>query len=283
MRFVMNCIGIYWRRSKESKWRAILRIYENLHLSKDEIITLYDITKEMQSAHLSKQEAIDVLIRQKLEANEIKKRSISVSEDEVYDEIRRLASANNMTISQFYDAVLESNALNSTELKEKIRQRLLSQKLYQSIAMSKMSEPSENDIKQYFQLHKSEFMQPSFVDVIVYISAKKELLEQKMTNPMFFSDEISKQQQRLDLQKINPQLASILLKTPEGSFTQILPNSKDSYMVFYLQKKGKSADVKLEDVRMRIVNAIMAQRRAQILDDYFEKLKDSADIKILRD
>jgi len=249
----------------------------------DEIITLYDITKEMQSAHLSKQEAIDVLIRQKLEANEIKKRSISVSEDEVYDEIRRLASANNMTISQFYDAVLESNALNSTELKEKIRQRLLSQKLYQSIAMSKMSEPSENDIKQYFQLHKSEFMQPSFVDVIVYISAKKELLEQKMTNPMFFSDEISKQQQRLDLQKINPQLASILLKTPEGSFTQILPNSKDSYMVFYLQKKGKSADVKLEDVRMRIVNAIMAQRRAQILDDYFEKLKDSADIKILRD
>ncbi len=249
----------------------------------DEIITLYDITKEMRTAHVTKKEAMEILIRKKLEEMEIKKRGISVSEDEIYDEIRRLAEANKMSISQFYDAVRESNGLSSSELKEKIKERLLSQKLYQSIAMSKLSEPSQSEIEEYFRLHKKEFALPSFVDVIVYSSPKKELLEQKMTNPMFFSAEITQQEQRLDMQKLNPQLAQILLRTPEGSFTQILPNPQGSYMTFYVQKKGAPSEVKLEDIRPRIINAIMAQKRAQILDDYFEKLKDSADIKILRD
>ncbi|SFV59979.1 hypothetical protein MNB_SM-7-686 [hydrothermal vent metagenome] len=249
----------------------------------DEPITLYDITKEMQLAHLTKKEAIDILIRKKLEELQIKKRGLSVSEDEVYDEIRRLASANHLTISQFYDAVRESNGLSSSQLKEKIKERLLSQKLYQSIAMSKMSEPDQQEIEEYFKLHKEEFVHPSFYDVTIYTAPNKELLVQKLNTPMFYSQEIHQESQRVAYDKLPPALAKILDATKEGAFTQILPDGKGGFMSFYIEKRGSPASANLQQFRPQIINAIMTKKRNEILDDYFAKLKDSADIKILRE
>ena len=248
-----------------------------------EPITLYDITQEMQLAHISKKEAIDILIRKKLEALEIKKRGISVSEDEVYDEIRRLAEANHMTISQFYDAVRESNGLSSSQLKEKIKERLLAQKLYQSIAMSKMSEPDEREIEEYFKLHKEEFVHPAFYDVIIYTAQNKELLMQKLNNPMFYSPKIEQKKQRIAYEQLPPALAKILDATKEGAFTQIVPRDKGSFMSFYIEKRGPSTEADIQSLRPLIVNAIMNQKRNEILDDYFAKLKDSVDIKFLRE
>ena len=249
----------------------------------EEPITLYDITQEMQLSHVSKKQAIDILIRKKLEAQQIKKRGIRVSEDEVYDEIRRLASANHLTISQFYDAVRESNGLSSSQLKEKIKERLLAQKLYQSIAMSKMSEPDEREIEEYFKLHKEEFVHPSFYDVTIYTAPSKELLMQKLSNPMFYSQEITQTQQRIAYEKLPAALRRIFDATKEGTFTQIVPNGKGAFMTFYIERRGAVEDADINTLRPLIVNAIMNQKRKEILDDYFAKLKDSADIKILRD
>ncbi len=248
----------------------------------DEIITTYDIKKEMQGSHVDEKQAREILIRKMLEAAEIKKRGIGVSEAEVYDEIRRLSAANNMSISQFYDVVRESNGLSSSQLKEKIRERLLAQKLYQSIAMSKMSEPGREEIKEYHMLHKERFSKPSFVDVVIYSAKNKELLERKMTNPMFFSADIEQHSQRLDTAKINPQLVEMLEKTKEGHFTPVVPNGQNGFMTFYVQKIGPRNEASLEQLKPQIINAIMTDKRAQILDDYFAKLRDSADIKEVR-
>ena len=248
----------------------------------DDVITLHDITDEMRTSHVSKKQAIDILIRKKLEEAEIKKRGISVGVDEVYDEIRRLAASNHMSISQFYDVVRESNGLNSTQLKEKIKERLLSQKLYQSIAMSKMKEPSDSELQEYFKLHKNELTHPLFFDVVIYSAPTSDLLEKKLENPMFYSALISKKDQRIPYDKLSPPLAKLLNATKEGAFTQIIPNGKNGYMSFYLQKRGPQEEVKFDDVKPYIVNAVMNQKRAEILDDYFAKLKDSMDVKVLR-
>jgi len=249
----------------------------------DEPITLYDISSEMKTAHIGKKEAVDILIRKKLEEKEIKRRGIGVTEDEIFDEIRRLAEANHMSISQFYDAVRESNGLSSSQLKEKIKQRLLSQKLYQSIAMTKMKEPDEREIEEYFKLHKEEFLHPAFYDVIIYTAPNKELLMQKLDNPMFYSTKIRKTKQRLAYEQLPPALAKILDATKEGSFTQIVPDGKGGFMSFYIEKRGPVQETNINKLRPVIVNVIMNQKRKEILDDYFAKLKDSADIKILRD
>jgi len=75
----------------------------------DKAITLLDIQKEMQEKDIDAKKASDILIRKKLEAMEIAKRNISVSDSEVYDDIKKIAQANGLTISQLYDAVRETD------------------------------------------------------------------------------------------------------------------------------------------------------------------------------
>jgi parvulin-like peptidyl-prolyl isomerase len=248
----------------------------------DKAITLLDIKKEMQSAHIDVKKATDILIRKKLENLEIKQRNISVSSSEVYDDIRKMAERNHMTVSQFYDAVRESNGLTSEELKAKIKQKLLSQKLYNSIAMSSMSEPSESEIKDYYELHKKEFQHPSAFNVTIYDARDKALLQEKVDNPMFYSPQIATNEQTLPYNRISPELAGLLARTKVGSFTPIVPNGKGGFMSFYIRSVEHSKESGLESMKAQVVNAIMGEKREAILSDYFARLRDNADINIIR-
>ena len=100
---------------------------------------------------------------------------------------------------------------------------------------------------------------------------------------MFYSDQIKQSKQRIAYEQLPPALAKLLDSTKEGAFTQIVPDGKGGYMTFYIEKRGPQGEADITKLRPLIVNAIMNQKRKEILDDYFAKLKDSADIKILRD
>ena len=89
---------------------------------KDEAITLYDIKKEMRVSNVSKEMAINTLIRQKLEESEIESRKISVSSMEVYDDIKDTAKRNSMSISELYGAALNSSGISSADLKMKVKE-----------------------------------------------------------------------------------------------------------------------------------------------------------------
>jgi len=259
------------------------KVYDGVAIVvEDKAITLLDIKKEMQTDHIDAKKAADLLIRQKLEAIEEQQRNISVSSSEVYDDIKKMAERNHMTVSELYDAVRETNGLTSEEFKEKIRQKLLSQKLYNAIAMSSMSEPSDAEIQDYFELHKKEFVHPTLFDVVIYEAPSKALLQEKVDNPMFYSPQIASNEQRLPYNRIAPELAQLLAKTPVGSFTPVIPNGKGGFMSFYIKSVEEPKELQLEDVRNEIVNALMREKREAILNDYFARLRDNADIKIIR-
>jgi parvulin-like peptidyl-prolyl isomerase len=248
----------------------------------DKAITLLDIKKEMQTDHVDAKKAADILIRKKLESIEIKKRNISVSSSEVYEDIKKMAQRNNMSVNDFYDAVREANGLTSEQLKAKIKQKLLSQKLYNAIAMSSMSEPSQEEIKDYFELHKNDFKHPASFEVVIYDAKQKELLQEKVDNPMFYSPQIATNEQTLPYNRISPELASLLAKTPVGHFTPVIPNGKGGFMSFYVKSVESAKDVGLESMKSQVINAIMAEKREAILSDYFARLRDNADINIIR-
>jgi len=248
----------------------------------DKAITLLDIQKEMQTDHLDAKKASDILIRKKLEALEIAKRNISVSDSEVYDDIKKIAQANGLTISKLYDAVRERNGLSSEEFKAKIRQKILSQKLYGAIAMSSLSEPTDEEIKEYYELHKKKFNHPVSFSVVISESKDKNSLQEKIDNPMFYAQDIKTQEQVLLYNKISPQLAAILEKTPQDHFTPVLPDGKGGFMSFYIKSVTKSKEADLKSLKPQIINVIMAQKREAVLSDYFARLRDNADINIIR-
>ena len=248
----------------------------------DRAITLLDIEKEMQATHRDAKRASDVLIRKKLEELEIAKRGISVSSAEVYDDIKKMAKANGLSISQLYDAIREQSGLSSQEFKEKIREKILSQKLYAAIAISSILEPSDEEIREYYELHKEKFHHADSFSVIIYSAKEKQRLQEKIDNPMLYAPDITTDEQLLSYNRISPQLADILQKTPLDHFTPILPDGRGGFVSFYIKSIEKSSEIDLQTLKPQIINAIMAEKREAVLSDYFARLRDNADINIIR-
>jgi hypothetical protein len=249
---------------------------------KGNAITLYDIKQEMKLSRVDAKSATDILIRKELEKEEIKAKKITVTTSEVYDDIKKTAARNKLSVSEFYEAVRNSNGLTSQQLKEKVKERLLSKKLYMSIAYRRMKEPNEEEIKAYYEAHKDSFSHPSAFRVIIYQTRNQARLKQKVRNPMFYSPDIQSSEQVLPYDRISPELASLLERTPINRYTPIVPNGKGGYMSFYIKEIESVKDKELLVVRNQIVNMIMAQQRENVLKDYFLRLRQNADIKMIR-
>lgn len=250
---------------------------------KGSAITLNDLEKEMAASNLSAKGATDTLIRKKLEELETQERKISVTSTEVYDDIKNMAAKNSMSVDQFYEAVRSSNGLNSAEFKEKVKEKLLSQKLYSAIAYTAVPQPSDEEAKEYFTLHKEEFLHPSFFDVIIYNSKDRGILEKKIANPMFLSKSLLETKELLDAKKISPELVKFLSKAQVKSYTQIVPDGKDGFMLFFVKEIKTTGEENFENVKNQVINFIMEDKREQVLSDYFARLRGNADIKIIRE
>ena len=249
---------------------------------KDRAITLYEIKKEMAASKIDAQKASDVLIRKRLEEVETQEREITVNSSEVYDDIKKTAARNNLNISEFYEAVRESSGLSSTELKEKVKHKLLSQKLYSAIAYSSVSQPSDEQIEEYYEMHKETYKHPSSFTVIIYQAKDKSRIQEKIDNPMFYSPDIQTNEQVLPYDRISPELASLLERTELNSFTSVIPDGKNGYMSFYIKSIESAKEAGVESVKNQIVNSIMAEQREQVLGDYFARLRHNANINIIR-
>ncbi|WP_455757156.1 peptidylprolyl isomerase [Sulfurimonas sp.] len=249
---------------------------------KDKAITLYDIKKEMRNSKVSMEMATNALIRQKLEISEVNDRRIKVSNSEVYDDIKETAKRNNMSVNDFYEAALNANGLNSAEIKERVKQKLLSKKLYMAIAYSKATQPSEAEIKEYYELNKAKFSHPSAFTTVIYKANNKSVLQTKINNPMFYSPEVTSNEQLIPYGKISPELANLLESTPLNSFTPVVPDGQGGYISFYIKQVHDSDDSNFSNLKNQIINTLMAQQRERVLSDYFARLQDNADIKVIR-
>ncbi|MFA6189447.1 MAG: peptidylprolyl isomerase [Sulfuricurvum sp.] len=251
-------------------------------LVKNSPITLYEITQEMKQSGTDATKSADALIRKKLEQLEAQEKKISVTPAEVKEEMERMAKQNNLTVEQFLDAMQTARGISESDLKAKIEESVRGQKLYSSIAFSKMAQPTPTEEADYYQLHLDEFSRPDSYTVTTYVANSAEILQSKIDDPMHNVANISTKDENIPAKNINPQLAQILNKIEVGKFGPILPNGKDGFMSFYMKDKQNLVTENLDSVRPQIANMIMGEKRNQVLNDYFTRLRLSADIKILR-
>ena len=251
-------------------------------LVKDSPITLYEVQQEMKQSGTNAQQSADTLIRKKLEQLEATEKKITVSSAEVQEEMERMAKQNNLSTEKFLDAMQSSRALSQSDLKAKIEESLRGQKLYNSIAFSKMAQPTAQEEAEYYQLHLDEFSRPERYDVTTYIATSAEALQAKIDDPMRNIPSVNAKEEKIPSGSINPQLAQILNKIEVGKFGPILPNGQNGFMSFYMKDKPNLITENLDSVRPQISNAIMGEKRNQVLNDYFARLRLSADIKVVR-
>lgn len=251
-------------------------------LVKDSPITLYEVQQEMKQSGTNAQQSADTLIRKKLEQLEATEKKITVSSAEVQEEMERMAKQNNLSLEKFLDAMQSSRSLSQSDLKSKIEESLRGQKLYNSIAFSKMAQPTAQEEAEYYQLHLDEFSRPERYDVTTYTATSAEALQAKIDDPMRNIASVNAKEEKISSASINPQLAQILNKIEIGKFGPIIPNGQNGFMSFYMKDKPNLITENLDSVRPQISNAIMGEKRNQVLNDYFARLRLSADIKVVR-
>ena len=251
-------------------------------LVKNTPITLYEVEQEMKQSGSNATQSADNLIRKKLEQLEASEKKITVSSAEIKEELGRMATQNNLSMEQFLNAMQTVRGLSEKDLKGKVEESIKGQKLYSAIAFSKMGQPSVEEENEYYQLHLDEFSRPESFDVTTYSSNSKEALAMQITDPMRHVENIQMKEKNIPFGKTNPQLAQILNKIPEGSFSSILPNGQNGFISFYMRNKQNIVTENIESVRPQIANAILSEKRNQVLNDYFTRLRLSADIKVLR-
>lgn len=245
----------------------------------NEPVTLYDIDQKMLANNFTKQQAIDNIIDTTLYNQEIKSNMISVDLLDIDDYISMLASQNNMNALDFKALVSQQQDYNL--FKENIKKQLLHQKLIKKIASGKLKIADNKDLKIYYENHIEQYQEADSFDIIAYVSKDKNALLNVQKNPLLNSDKIIVQNITLKQNELNPQVKYVLNNTSEKSFSTIFAQNQ-SYNMFFVSNKNGVKQKSFDEVKNQIFQKVMKQREDQFLKEYFETVKISADIKLLR-
>jgi hypothetical protein len=121
-------------------------------------------------------EALDILIRQKLELSQIKSMNIQVSDYDVNQQINEIAAKNSISVQAFYNA-LKSEGITSDIYKAELKQKMQQEKLYQYILSSKFQAVNEDELLSYYNKNQKEFTRFESFDVVKFESQNAQDLE----------------------------------------------------------------------------------------------------------
>ena len=247
-------------------------------LVNDTPITLYDIDQAVNNRGLSKDKAVSVLVDDILYKQELKKQNITVDIFDIDKHIDKLASQNKMSTIDFKSVVRQQQDYEL--FKNQIRGQLLHQKLVRKIASEKLQIATDEDMKIFYDNNIDQFQLADTIEVTAYVSKSKQELNKIKSNPMMQNKNVLAQSITLKQNELNPEVKYVINSTKEKNFSIIFAQNKN-YNMFFIKKKNEIINMNFEESKDIIFSKIMRSREKNYLEEYFEILKITANIKIL--
>lgn len=246
----------------------------------DEPITLYDIEKRKIEKNITKEKAVGELIDEALFNQLIIKHNITADVFDVNNYLDRVAASNGMDLYTF-KSIIKQKYKDYNRYEEQTKAVIKRQKLTQKLVRGNLKIATEEDLKIYYENNPTMFQVASTVRAVQYASAVKADLNRAIANPTAQSTNVTKTPIELNQANLDPQLRYILNETNVNQFTPVFTSNKKFVSLLIMQKDSQQT-IAYEDVKDRIFNIVMQDREKKYLKDYFEKLKLSADIKVIR-
>jgi parvulin-like peptidyl-prolyl isomerase len=244
-----------------------------------EPITTNEI-KRVQSSGVSKEDAIEILIRQKLEENAIKRAGIFINDLDIDNAITAIAQRNGMDVESF-KRELAKQGIDYQTYRKKIAKDMMREKLYRKISQGRVKKPTEDELKSYYKRDKKRFIVPGSIEVTEYSSNDGKPLQLIQAAPLMRQEGVKTREIKIDPLKVNPKLVELLQKTKENSFTPII-NTGKGFVMFYVKKKNPPKTLPFDKVKKDIFAMMMKEREDAVLVEFFEKAKAEAYIKVVR-
>jgi len=244
------------------------------------VITMYEIVSFSELNKLPRERAIEALVEKRLEEAELSRQNIKIDDFEVERKIEQIASTNGLSLSQFRDA-LSARFINYAEYKNEIKSKLAKERLFQKITHEKYAPMDEKDLRLYFDNNKKEFAIPSKIEALQYSAKDRGAIEKAVSSPMSVLQGVAKEEIIIDTKSLDPALIYVFKNTKDGSFTQIMP-IKDKFVSYYIKDKKDFITPEFESAKGEVIEKLTSKKEEDAVKDYFEKLKASAKIKVVR-
>ena len=238
-------------------------------------ITSYDIQNFMNKYHIKDpNKALNMLIDRKVVDSQIKERGISVEDYEIEEVLSNIARRNGMNLFEFKTILAQRGQLDT--LKQQIKKDLLRKKLYEAIIGTKLKIDNVL-LKEYYNTHKNEFSVFKTIQVTKYSANNPGILKKLQQNPL--KTNVNSKTEVFSYKELPMNLLFLFKNTKEGEFTPII-NEGMSYVTYFVARKDGKVTMPFEKVKGLIYNKIVKEKRNQILQDYFNRLKSQMDIKV---
>ncbi len=244
-------------------------------------ITIYQIETQEKEHHINRQQAINALILQRIQAQEIKRLKIDIEDDKIDAEIENIARHNGMDMQDFL-RTLAGEGINPTTYKAQLKKQLETRELLRNILLFNTNTNSETKMREYYNSHKSEFSVPSEIITIRYTAQDTQALTKALENRNLDIPGVTKGEEKINIKTLNPQIAQMFLSTQEHTFTPILNAGGGNFVSFYIKEKLGKEDVSFNQAKHFIANKLIEEQQDKILAEYYEKLRVKAKIKFLQ-
>ena len=247
----------------------------------NEPITVNEVRKAAAQLQTSEANALNLLIRDRLETAQIKNLKIEASDYELNQRLQKIASESGMNVSDLRSAVLSKGG-DYAQFKDDVAKSIKQEKLYQSIFADAKINISENAARAYFEQNRDLFAHFTDVSVTRYVAPTMQLLEAaRHSSPMNTNHSVHMDVLDLKSEQIPPQLRTIFQQTPDGTFTQIFQTPEGFEMFYVASKKGQTMP-EFDEVRDEAMNALYKLEQDRVIGEYFNKLRAKANVKYLR-
>ena len=246
----------------------------------DQPITFYDIKILMDRQNISKDEAVTKLVDKIIFDQLVKSYNITADVLDIENYVSKLAAQNSMDVYTFKTLVRKKYP-NYEVFEEETKAIIQKQKLVKKIVAGQLKVANDEDLKLYYNNNKNKYTTAREIEAIQYASANRAALNQAVQNPMIIAANVQKKNIKLKPNELNPQLSYILNNININNFTPII-KAQNGFISFLVTKKIGTETQDFEKVKNKIFADVMGQREQKFLNEFFEKEKLTANIKIVK-
>jgi len=245
-----------------------------------EPITTIEIQAVQQKLGMSKQAAVETLIKDRLEIAAIKKAGIEIPAEAVEAKINAIASAKGLTQTKMRE-ILAQKGLTWESYKEQLKTEMKKERFFQEVILATIERPSDADLESYYNAHREAFSNaPRQMSLVAYTSDSPKMLQEAIANPLRPISGVTKNNILASSNEMSPALLQLIESTPTNSFTKPV-NTGKGFISYFVKSKG-SGQSGFAAVKNAVAAHWIQEQRVQAGKDFLNKLKANANIRVVR-
>ncbi|MCQ2632980.1 SurA protein [Helicobacter pylori] len=244
-------------------------------------ITLYQIQEEQKKSKVSKAQARDRLIAERIKNQEIERLKIHIDDDKLDQEMAMMAQQQGMDLDHFKQMLMAEGHYKL--YRDQLKEHLEMQELLRNILLTNVDTSSETKMREYYNKHKEQFSIPTEIETVRYTSTNQEDLERAMADPNLEIPGVSKANEKIEMKTLNPQIAQVFISHEQGSFTPVMNGGGGQFITFYIKEKKGKNEVSFSQAKQFIAQKLVEESKDKILEEHFEKLRVKSRIVMIRE